>query len=506
MTLDARGASDRLEGANPVARQLTTEHEKYQRTQVRPKVPHQYPCTHCTAVLSTRYALRRHIEGQHGGVQRVQCPFCDYTSKQKQNVKRHIGSRHNARVCNICNFWSSTQPITPNLDSFAPQQLACDCDPTPASTMPPIASAPKQDEQHGGAELALPSRTATARNPQSKLGTPQDSAATLRRARSHARRHRTASLSYGHDSDSSTFSLADRDMQDLDLSLSAGALHPLNSATGIWKRDPPCAENSNKTPLEATTRTTSPASMRYRLAGNVQQHDPRPSAKRCAKSPPLRDQPQPQPQGQPLAPPIALDGGARLPDPHPNVMDMTPDQVLLQALASQTRVSQPQQHQISTWQAPSAPTQQLFSPQQPPPPPPPQQQQQQQLHLQLQLHRHLLQQHLQPPRPLPAQPPSQGLDPSFYPSATQMIDGSQGTMGSPVPSWTSQLPLSLMMSPLRTPTWSTELNFYSQMLGSEQHLPLAWHNPDSLAYPQQTPIPSTQTFSPLVTTSHYSPA
>jgi len=53
------------------------------------------PMPNCDAALPTPSGLERHIRERHEN-HILNCPYCDYTSKYKQNIRRHVKVHHEA--------------------------------------------------------------------------------------------------------------------------------------------------------------------------------------------------------------------------------------------------------------------------------------------------------------------------------------------------------------------------------------------------------------------------
>lgn len=51
-------------------------------------------CSRCGKTYKYDNNLRRHLKDECGQLPRFKCQFCDYRSKQKSNMKRHVDTHH----------------------------------------------------------------------------------------------------------------------------------------------------------------------------------------------------------------------------------------------------------------------------------------------------------------------------------------------------------------------------------------------------------------------------
>ena len=53
-----------------------------------------YPCAYCTSSFSYESGLKYHHRHECGKEASIKCPYCDYKSKYKTNVTKHVRSNH----------------------------------------------------------------------------------------------------------------------------------------------------------------------------------------------------------------------------------------------------------------------------------------------------------------------------------------------------------------------------------------------------------------------------
>ena len=57
----------------------------------------QFGCSLCGAVFTYKSSVYHHIKAKHSG-ERTKCPFCDYSTEWKKNMKGHIENVHKVIV------------------------------------------------------------------------------------------------------------------------------------------------------------------------------------------------------------------------------------------------------------------------------------------------------------------------------------------------------------------------------------------------------------------------
>lgn len=74
---------------------LTSPKKRIRRTNACPsKLPGIYPCPQCPKVYSYKNNLLRHMNIECGKQPNLNCPYCNYKSKHKCDMARHIKKRH----------------------------------------------------------------------------------------------------------------------------------------------------------------------------------------------------------------------------------------------------------------------------------------------------------------------------------------------------------------------------------------------------------------------------
>uniref|UniRef100_A0A0A9Y101 Zinc finger protein 26 n=2 Tax=Lygus hesperus TaxID=30085 RepID=A0A0A9Y101_LYGHE len=70
-------------------------------------------CTQCDFRTNRRSTLRDHVRYRHEKVKELQCPFCEYKSAHKGNMKSHIRKHTNERpyLCDKCPFRAHTSDV-----------------------------------------------------------------------------------------------------------------------------------------------------------------------------------------------------------------------------------------------------------------------------------------------------------------------------------------------------------------------------------------------------------
>lgn len=70
------------------------EDELYLSSEASPQEK-KYKCVNCGKAYVWSYTLKRHMLYECGKEAQFQCPLCDYKSKQKSNLLRHVRCSHN---------------------------------------------------------------------------------------------------------------------------------------------------------------------------------------------------------------------------------------------------------------------------------------------------------------------------------------------------------------------------------------------------------------------------
>ena len=61
-------------------------------------------CSVCEQILSSKKALKQHVEAVHEGKKTSKCSLCDYSSSKKGSLKRHVEAVHEGKKTNKCSL------------------------------------------------------------------------------------------------------------------------------------------------------------------------------------------------------------------------------------------------------------------------------------------------------------------------------------------------------------------------------------------------------------------
>lgn len=70
-----------------------------------------YVCSKCGKFYKSLGTLQRHLNYECGLAPRFKCPYCNYFTKQKINVKKHIVRNHNDKSIYVIDTTNTDTPF-----------------------------------------------------------------------------------------------------------------------------------------------------------------------------------------------------------------------------------------------------------------------------------------------------------------------------------------------------------------------------------------------------------
>jgi hypothetical protein len=77
----------------------------------------EFQCPHCEYVKKNQSTVHMHIRAKHSGTYKHKCSTCDYETTTKQNLEKHMASKHPEKStpiakefkCELCTFETKTK-------------------------------------------------------------------------------------------------------------------------------------------------------------------------------------------------------------------------------------------------------------------------------------------------------------------------------------------------------------------------------------------------------------